>query len=721
MIRQYELVDRVLAYDRNADEAGLNRAYVYGTKMHGHQTRHSGDPYFSHPIEVAGILTDLKLDSDTIITALLHDTVEDTDATLEEIRGMFGERVAGLVDGVTKLSLLELSSEETKQAENFRKFMMAMSKDVRVLLVKLADRLHNMRTLSHHPREASRKRIAQETIDIYAPLAGRIGMQDFRDELEDLAFQEINPGARESILKRLEFLTKESDGRIDRICNEITQVLSAKGIEARVVGRQKKPFSIWRKLQRKEITFEELPDIMGFRVICKSVDECYRALGVVHQRWRIVPGRFKDYVSTPKSNGYQSIHTTVWGPERQKVELQIRTQEMHDVAEHGVAAHWSYKDQPGKNGNGAGKVAFDASKFLNRISELLAHEGSPEEFLENSKLELFLDQVFCFTPKGDLIALPKGATPVDFAYAVHTDVGDTCVGAKVNGATVPLHTILRNGDAVEILRSKAQTPEPMWAEIVVTGKARSAIRRFIRESKRTDFVKLGRQLVATAFESEEQELTEKALSVAAERLSLPDVDEMLFRVGSNVLGASDVFQAVFPGFRSRARRARDTLRSAVGLSRTEPKSVPIKGLKAGLAVHFAQCCHPIPGDRIVGILESGKGIIVHTIDCGTLAKHQESGEEWIDLAWQSKEDAGEIRMVGRLRVVLNNEMGALAALTSRIAEYEGNIMNMNFAERREDFFNVEVDIEVEDVKHLSNIVAALRASELIKNVRRMRG
>lgn len=723
MIRQYELVDRVKAYDREADEASLNRAYIYATKMHGNQTRHSGDPYFSHPIEVAGILTDLKLDADTIITGLLHDTVEDTSATLDDIEKIFGERIADLVDGVTKLSQLELSSEETKQAENFRKFMMAMSKDVRVLLVKLADRLHNMRTLKHHPREGSRKRIAQETLDIYAPLAGRIGMQDFRDEMEDLAFAELFPEARESIINRLAFLTDESDDLIERIMSKVREALSEEGIQAKVLGRQKRPFSIWRKLQRKEITFEQLSDLMGFRIICGSVDDCYRALGVLHQTWQTVPGRFKDYISTTKTNGYRSIHTTVVGPEQQKVEMQIRTQEMHDIAEFGVAAHWAYKDRVpnGINGGEDRGSQYDPDRFLRRISELLEHKGSPQEFLEHSKLELFLDQVFCFTPMGDLIALPKGATPVDFAYAVHTDVGDTCVGAKVNGATVPLHTQLHNGDSVDILRSTAQRPEPIWADMVVTGKARSAIKRFVRESQRADFITLGRELVEQAFQKEEQELTDKGLTFAAKRLSLADVDELLSQVGEGHLRSDEVFQAVYPGFKGRARRARDTIRWAVGLSKSDDQSVPIKGLKAGLAVHFSQCCTPIPGDRIVGIIEAGKGINVHTIDCETLEDHQETQAEWVDLAWENKEDAELVRMVGRLRVVLHNQAGSLGALCSRIADYDGNISNIKIMERTEDFFNVVVDIEVEDVKHMSNIVAALRADKLIKSVKRVRG
>ncbi len=719
MIRQYELVDRVKAYDKSADEALLNRAYVYAMKMHGSQTRHNGDPYFSHPIEVAGILTALKLDSDTIATALLHDTVEDTSATLDDIEDKFGDEVAALVDGVTKLTRLELASEETRDAENFRKFFIAMSQDVRILLVKLADRLHNMRTLHFHPRSKSRKRIAQETLDIFAPLAGRIGMQDFREELEDLAFAEIFPEARESIINRLSFLTDESDDLIERIKSGVRQVLVDSGVDVEIIGRQKKPFSTWRKLQRKEISFEQLSDLVGFRVVVNSVDECYRTLGVLHQKWKTVPGRFKDYISTPKTNGYQSIHTTVIGPEQQRVEVQIRTRQMHDVAEYGVAAHWAYKERMKLKSKGDGSSEDDPYRALGRLVDMLEHGDSPEEFLEHTKLEMFMDQVFCFTPKGDLIALPIGASPVDFAYAVHTNVGDTCIGTKVNGVTVPLHTRLKNGDSVEILRSSAQKPEPTWEGIAVTGKARSAIRRFVRESERSEFMTLGRDVIQQFFAREQQEFTNKGLEYAAKRLSLENADEVLVQVGQGHITGQDVLTAVYPGIRSRARRARQSLKKAVGLGPNDAP-VPIKGLKSGLAVHLGECCYPVPGDRIVGIIDPGKGVKVHTIDCATLETHQETQDQWIDLSWEPKASET-VRMTGRIRANLHHEPGALGAMCTRVADYDGNIINIRMTERRTDFFEVIVDIEVDDAKHLTHIIAALRANPLIKSAKRVRG
>ncbi|MEX2409314.1 MAG: RelA/SpoT family protein, partial [Rhodovibrionaceae bacterium] len=423
MMRQFELVEKIKSYDPSADEDVINRAYVYAMKMHGSQLRASGDPYFSHPIEVAGILTELKLDDSSIVTALLHDVVEDTDATLEDIERMFGKDIGRLVDGVTKLGRLELQSEQTKHAENFRKLLVAMSEDIRVLLVKLADRLHNMRTLKYVKSEEKRRRIARETMDIYAPLAERIGMQRFKDELEDLAFAELNPDARESIVARLKFLEDQGGNLVDKVIDQLQRGLAEEGLETWVSGRAKSPYSVWRKMQRKNITFEQLADIVAFRVVCKTTEDCYRILGVLHSRYATVPGRFKDYISTPKPNGYRSVHTGLIGPERQRIEVQIRTREMHDQAEFGVAAHWRYKQS-------AAQIEGKQYRWLRELLDILDHASNPEEFLEHTKLEMFQDQVFCFTPKGDLIALPRGATPIDFAYAVHSEIGNTCVGSR---------------------------------------------------------------------------------------------------------------------------------------------------------------------------------------------------------------------------------------------------------------------------------------------------
>lgn len=458
MMRQYELVERVQQYKPDANEALLNKAYVYAMQKHGQQKRASGDPYISHPLEVAAILTDMHLDESTIAVALLHDTIEDTTATRAEIDELFGEDIGRLVEGLTKIKKLDLVTKKAKQAENLRKLLLAISDDVRVLLVKLADRLHNMRTLDHMSAD-KRARISEETMEIYAPLAGRMGMQDMREELEELSFRHMNPEAYETVTKRLEELSKRNEGIVKKIEAELRDLLVASGLtSAYVKGRQKKPYSVFRKMQSKSLSFEQLSDVYGFRLIVEDIPSCYRALGIVHTRWRVVPGRFKDYISTPKQNDYRSLHTTIVGPSSQRIELQIRTKRMHEIAEFGIAAHTLYKDGATNADGDILSRESNAYSWLRHTIEALAEGDSPEEFLEHTKLELFQDQVFCFTPKGKLIALPRGATPIDFAYAVHTNIGDTTVGAKINGRIMPLVTRLANGDEVEIIRSGVQVP-----------------------------------------------------------------------------------------------------------------------------------------------------------------------------------------------------------------------------------------------------------------------
>ncbi len=708
LMRQATLVERVRAYDPDADESVLNRAYVFAMQAHGPQLRASGDPYFSHPLEVAGILTDLKLDTATIATALLHDTVEDTSATISDIETGFGSEIAALVDGVTKLSQLELFSERTKQAENFRKLMLAMSNDIRVLLVKLADRLHNMRTLSHIPNREVRERIAEETIEIYAPLAGRIGMQNFREELEDLAFAVIDPEARESIVRRMELLDAQSSGRITRIADEIRRKLADNGIEAWVQGRAKRPYSIWRKLKDKKTNFEQLSDVFGFRAVVANVEDCYRALGVLHRTWRMIPERFKDFISLPKSNGYRSIHTTVMGPENQRVEVQIRTQEMHDVAERGVAAHWRYREKVDESD----PTAIRAYEWLRDMVELIERGESPEEFYEHSKLSLYQDQVFCFTPKGNLIALPRGATPIDFAYFVHTDVGNTAVGAKVNGVHTPLHTPLKNGDQVEIICSREQTPSPLWERFVVTGRARAEIRRFLRHAQRDQQVSLGRKILEKVFSDESFELTDKAVEGVLRKLRLAKADDVYAAVGRGALRADDVLQAVYPELKRDPNRKRPAY--------VEPKStgLSIAGLTEGIGYRLGQCCHPIPGDRIIGLMVPGEGCIVHTIDCEVLEKYQDSMADWIDVRWK---DHGGAMSVARIVVRVKNTPGALAAVANVIGQNGANISNLKISSRNPLYFEFQVDVEVRDAAHLENLIRALKVDSTVEAVERMRG
>lgn len=712
MLRQYELVELVKSYDPDADEDALNRAYVFAMKKHGAQLRESGDPYYSHPIEVAGILTKFKLDCASIIAGLLHDTVEDTDTTIDEIKALFGDQVASLVDGLTKLAMIEQKSVNSKQAENFRKLLLAMSDDIRVLLIKLADRLHNMRTL-HFCKPEKRARIAKETLDIYAPLAERIGMQEVKSELEEIAFAELHKEAHDSIVARLNFLREQGSNIVPKIIEQLQKDMEENGIKATVTGREKTPYSIWRKMQQKNASFEQLSDIMAFRICVDDIGTCYQALGVIHSKYHMIPRRFKDYISTPKPNGYKSIHTGVIGPENTRIEIQIRTYEMHEVAEKGVAAHWAYKQGQ--------KVEGRNFRWIRELLEILDQAQNPEEFLENTKLEMYNDQVFCFTPKGDLISLPINSTPVDFAYAVHSSVGDTCVGAKINGEIKPLRTVLQNGDQVEVLTSKAQHPSTEWERFVVTGKAKAAIRRYVRAHKRDQFIALGQDILERQFKSENLEFSEKSLVNVMPNFEADSIDDIYAKVGEGLITGWDVLRAVYPAYKqSKLEKVVHAIKvpSLKNVLKKKSKGEPlkIKGLVPGMAVHFAGCCHPLPGDRIVGIVTTGKGVAVHTIDCKVLEKFADEPERWLDIAWG--DDADSDVHVGRLKIMLANEPGALADLSNLVARNNGNISNLNIVYRTVSYFELLVDVEVKDVKHLNDIIAALKASKVVSYVAR---
>lgn len=743
MMRQYELVERVQRYNPACDEALLNRAYVYAMQKHGLQKRASGDPYFSHPLEVAAILTQLHVDDATIVIALLHDTIEDTDATRQEIDQLFGVEIGRLVEGLTKLKKLDLVSKRTEQAENLRKLLLAIAEDVRVLLVKLADRLHNMRTIHYMP-EHKRGRIAEETMDIYAPLAGRMGMQDMREELEHLSFKILHADGAATVATRLAELAERNQDLIADIEREVSENLGARGIVAAVKGRQKRPYSIFRKMISKQLGFEQLSDIYGFRILVDDVDTCYRALGVVHTIWPTVPGRFKDYISTPKQNDYRSLHTTVVGPHRQRVELQIRTHEMHRVAEYGIAAHALYKDRSspapeGAKPNGALPRLSEESRayaWLRRTIEALSEGSSPEEFLENTKLELFQDQVFCFTPKGRLIALPRGATPIDFAYAVHTDVGNTCVGCKVNGRIMPLVTQLHNGDEVEIIRSKAQVPPPTWEAIAVTGKARAAIRRATREATRKQFASLGRQVLDAAFKRAKRDLTDGVLELALPRLSQPSLPDLLAAVGRSEIPSADVIRAAYPDFKDErattgrtgeVRRAEEGWFSFAGRSGVmfrhageEEAAMPIRAIAADLPVRFAPNGGAVPGDRIVGILQEGEGITIYPIQSPALTVFESQPAQWLDVRWDIDAD-DPVRFPAQISIHSFNEPGSLARIAQTISDNDGNIDNIRMARRTSDFHEVVIDLEVWDLKHLNRIINQLRTRPNVSRAERVNG
>jgi GTP diphosphokinase / guanosine-3',5'-bis(diphosphate) 3'-diphosphatase len=728
MMRQYQLVERVKRYNPATDEALLNRAYIYAMRAHGTQKRASGDLFFGHPLEVAAILTDLKLDDATIAAAVLHDTVEDTAATLDEIKTSFGPQIGELVDGLTKIKRLDLVSKRAAQGENFRKLLLAIAADVRVLLVKLADRLHNMRTLQFMPQD-KRKRIAEETLEIYAPLAGRMGIQEMRDELEDLAFHNLHPEAYETISRRLTELSERSERLVDEIERDLTARLAAKGLTAKVTGRQKQPYSIWRKMERKSVAFEQLSDIIGFRIIVGSIDECYRALGVVHTTWPMVPGRYKDYISTPKQNDYRSIHTTVIGPRQQRVELQIRTPDMDDVAEYGIAAHALYKD----GGTDPSKLATEsrAYQWLRRTIDLLAEGDNPEEFLEHTKLELFHDQVFCFTPKGRLIALPRGATPIDFAYAVHTDVGNTAVGCKINGRMAPLLTELQNGDEVEIVRADGTTPPAAWESLVVTGKARAAIRRATRAAVRRQYAGLGRQILERAFQRAGGTFTDEKVKTALARLARGSIEDVLAAVGRGEMFSGDVVRAVYPDYKDDRRHTTE----GAGSRRHDPSikiklpngagsnghsAIPIRGIDSDLPVRFAPNGGAVPGDRIIGILTPGEGVTIYPIQSPALAAFDNEPDRWLDVRWDV-DGRGQERFPARLALQSINEPGTLATIAQIIADHDGNIENVSMKRRTQDFTDMVVDLSVWDLKHLNSIIAELRAKEVVSKVDRTLG
>jgi GTP pyrophosphokinase/guanosine-3',5'-bis(diphosphate) 3'-pyrophosphohydrolase len=720
-LRQYELIERVKSYDPTADEGLLNRAYVYTMRMHGAQKRASGDPYFAHPIEVAGILTDYRLDTATIVTALLHDVIEDTDVTRDEITRLFGEEIAELVEGVTKLSQLELTSEHTKQAENLRKFILAISRDVRVLMVKLADRLHNMRTLQFIAKPAKRERIARETLDIYAPLARSIGCHRICTELEELAFEHLSPGARNAIVRRLEGLRADQGSAVAVVSGEISAKLEAAGIAARVFGREKHPFSIWRKLQRKSISFYQLSDIYAFRVIVDSDDDCYRALGVIHRTWPTIPERFKDYLSTPKRNNYRSLHTTVVGPTGMRIEMQIRTEAMDRIAEDGVAAHWRYKN---------GDYGFDAEAAeeaggrdplsnLRNLVQLLEHGGDVYELVEHAKMEMFLDQVFVFSPKGALITLPTGAMPLDFAYAVHTSVGDTTIGVKINGELRPLRTPLNNGDVVEIIRGSKPGIPADWKSLAITGRAKSAIRRHIRHSEREEFAKLGRASIEQTFERAERVLAEVSLRPALDRFAAASEEDLYDMVGRGKITAVDVLEAIFPGLKE-TERAAATARRRIEGGKAGRLYVRGGGLTPGVSLHFAECCSPVPGDRIVGIMEPGQGLAVHTIDCPRLAEFEDREEVWRDLQWTPEAERNTVSHA-KLTATIRNAPGVLGQACTIIGDAGGNILNLRMHHRQADFFDVDFDLDVMDARHLTHIAAALRACPPVETVDRAKG
>ncbi len=729
------LVRRILSYDPGADVGLIEQAFAIARDAHANQKRDNGEPYIIHPLAVAEILAGFRLDAPSIVTALLHDTIEDTGVTYKVISDRFGSAIADLVDGVTKLTRLELQSDRTKQAENFRKLVLAMSRDIRVLIVKLADRLHNMRTLHYVRRQDRRERIARETMDIYAPLAGRIGMDKVKTELQNLSFGELEPEANSTIQARLNYLRGQGADVIEEVRRELTRICRDAGVPViEVMGREKSSFSIWEKMQKRNVAFEQLSDIMAFRVLVPSREACYVSLGAVHAAYPVIAGRFKDYISTPKANGYQSLHTgvTLRHPRNQKIEIQIRTPEMHDVADNGVASHWVYKLSPGAPDEEVSRAVTSLRRlrWVQDLLEIIENSAAPDEFLENTKLELYQDQVFCFTPKGQLIQLPRGATPVDFAYAVHSQVGDGCVGAKVNGRLMPLRHELQNGDQVEVMTARGGTPSPSWERFVVTGKARARIRRYVTQQQRETHLDAGRAALAKAFRQEGVDGSEKVLDAALGRLKCASRDDLYVAVGTGTVGPKDVVHAAYPELRQSARAPRmipglprPDARPGTGRagSGAAPGNMSLRGLGAGIAVHFAGCCHPLPGDRILGIVAQGKGITVHTVGCQTLESFAATPERFMDVDWDYDaitRGGSPGPHVGRVSVIAANEPSMLATLTNAVSKHDGTVVNLKIVNRQLDFMEILVDVEVRDLRHLSSVIAGLRGASGITQVER---
>ena len=705
-----EVIDKYKSYGVKLDEEVIRKAINFAVKYHGTQQRASGEPYYYHPLQVAEIIAEMRLDSDSIVTAILHDTIEDTDLTIECIEKNFSKDIAKLVDGVTKLTKIEFKADNVRQVENFRKLLLAMSDDIRVLLIKLADRLHNMRTIDFISKPEKRERIALETMEIYAPLAERIGVQQIKSELQDICFRVLHPEIRESILTRFESIESGKENFVDQIVQHIKNTLSTNGMEADVSGRRKTPYSTWMKMKQKDVGIDQLSDIVAFRVIVDSVEDCYRALGIIHGAYKMVPDNFQDFISIPKNNRYQSLHTVVIGPLMQKIEIQIRTQEMHEVAELGVAAHWRYKQGHIDHADGK-KYAW-----IRELLSILDKEAAPDEFIQNTKLAMYYDQVFCFTPRGNLIALPNGATTVDFAYMVHSDIGNSCIGAKVNGRIVPLRTQLLNGDQVEIITSKNQTASQSWEKFVITGKARAEIRKVIRAQQYDQYVKLGHNIISKAFKVASIDDESKAIDSAVKFFDKTKED-LFFAIGEGTITREEVITQVQPK-KSKLSSTLSLLK--FGRKKTpenkQDNSVPIKGLISGMVMHYAKCCHPLPGDKIAGVMHTGSGVTIHTSDCEMLNNFAGMPERIIDLTWDS--NSSNIPFVCRVNLVLLNETAGLAVVSTEIARNRGNIINFKITSRNPDYFEMNFDIEVDSVTHIEKIINSLKTKKVVQNIQR---
>ena len=700
-----QLIKNIKTYQSNEEILLIKKAIDFSKNAHSKQFRNSGDPYYFHTIEVAKLLADIKLDSSSIACGLLHDTVEDTSVSLEDIKVLFGTEISSLVDGLTKINNFSLKVNKLKFGENYRKLLLATSQDLRVILIKLADRLHNMKTLKYLNDQEKILRIAIETQEIYAPLAQRLGIREWQEQLEDLAFEKINPEARASILDRLEYLNKSDENIVDDISYELKKIFQNEDIECQILGRLKSPFSIWNKIKNKNISFEQLSDIMAFRIITNSNRECYRSLGVIHRKFKYIQGRFKDFISSPKSNGYRSLHTSIIGPKNKRIEIQFRSNVMNQIAEFGVAAHWKYKDP---------KIIREKDtkeyKWIYDLIELMEGSSSQDELIQNSKIKLFKDYLYVFSPKGDVIELPINATPVDFAYSIHSEIGDSCVACKINGKSQPLKTKLRNGDQVEIITSSESQPSLLWERFTVTSKVKSQLRRFMRSKKLDEHISFGKEILRNLFERENIDFSEEAVNKTLKSYNLKRIDNLYELIGSGSITATSVLKRIFPELKFNYKKTIDSKSN---------NPIKLKGLTLGMSYNLAGCCSPIKGDKIVGIVTAGLGVSVHTVECEILESYSDSPERWIDISWENDNKIS--LLIARININMENKAGSLGKVTTIIAKNNGNITNIRFNNRKTDFYETVIDIEVRDKNHLSNIIAALRLLNEVSSCERIKG
>lgn len=701
------IISEIKSYTNKLDEDLITKAYMFALNKHGTQLRESGEPYISHPIEVANILISLKMDQDTIIAGILHDTVEDTDATIEEIESLFGSQIANIVNGVTKLSKFELSSLAEKQTENFKKLLISAASDIRVLVIKLADRLHNMRTLKFKKNKSKRQFIAKETLEVYSPLAERIGIISIKDEMQDIAFMELYPDIYNSIKNRLKNIYDSSEEMVSLINSKLAELMKELNIDCSISGRLKTPYSIWEKMNVRNISFDQLSDIMAFRIIVETVPQCYQALGIIHRNYLVVPGRFRDYISTPKNNSYQSLHTCVIGPLNKRIEIQIRTKEMHLIAEYGIAAHWDYK-----SGNKEKQKDKLNQMWLDKLLQVLENTKGMNDFLENSKTEISATSVFCITPKGKIVSMPKGATALDFAYLIHSDVGNHASHAKINDKEVPLKTIIENGDQIEIFTDPNSGPQESWESFVVTIKAKSALKKALNSMEKERIEMIGKTNFDEFFRKHGIDISDSDLILLQNSFKKENTPSFFFAIGSLEITMHEVLEAY--------NKIKHTMIELTQEDKhNKKKALPIIGLPNAPILPI-NCCTPVPGDKIVGMLYKDRGIEIHIEECRVLLDQEDSPDsKIIPLSWEMNSVSDEAKYLAKLNILTIYAPGNLANIAEIIEKRYANITNLKIGEKFENFVQIQIELEVKDVAQLSMIIADLRSKEFIRNVTRV--